>query len=304
MDNEIFQEFILDAMELLGTAEDCFLKIEKGESVADHYDVIYRCFDSIKGASGMFDFQNVSIATHKAEDYLQGLKNSSNMHQPQIDYFITFIDIARRCIQGSDNHSAIDLQIPVVGIKYLDESSAELVKHTLSHQGQGPLDAQEKEKFLFDIDLLKEQLKSRYEPVVMIVDDEVGAHKLISKMISTKCLIINALNVNQANTILGICKPHLIISDIKMPGESGLDLLKHMSQSFKDIPVIIISGNPSIETAINALNGGAVHFLEKPFNKNELQNAINKGLLLRMKNYIYEMRKSKLSYPRNSPPTG
>jgi two-component system C4-dicarboxylate transport response regulator DctD len=110
------------------------------------------------------------------------------------------------------------------------------------------------------------------------------------KMISDNFLIISALSVAQANTILNICSPHIIISDIKMPGESGLDLLKYVSQKLQDIPVIIISGNPSIETTISALNIGAVHFLEKPFNKKDLQGAIKKGLMKRFKNYIYEMK--------------
>jgi len=75
-----------------------------------------------------------------------------------------------------------------------------------------------------------------------------------------------------------------------MPGQSGIDLLKTLSQNLPSIPVIMISGNPSTQTAIEALNNGAHYFLEKPFSKADLQIVTKKGLMKRMKNYIIEMK--------------
>lgn len=293
MDKEIFEEFVQDSTELLDITEDCFCKLSKGESVNEHYDKIYRCLHSIKGASGMFDLINVANATHRAEDLLQIIKSKGTIDQKQIDYFMKFIDTARDHISRNDKSSTIDLPLPSTTLAPPPSKSPTPAILTLAINDKSEEQIQKAPKddsFLFDIDQLKEELKSNYKPIILIVDDEVSVHKLVKKMITTDSLIISAINVSQASAILKLCHPHLVITDIKMPGESGIDLLKILSKNFSNIPVVMISGNPSAQTTIEALNNGALYFLEKPFSKADLQTVTKKGLMKRMKNYIAEMK--------------
>jgi CheY-like chemotaxis protein len=294
MDNQFSQDFFLDTVELLNIIEDSFFKIEKGERFEDHFDQIFRCLHSLKGISGMFDFSNISNATHVAEGLLKDIQKKGKIDQQHIDYFIAFVDLVKNRIQANDMTSKIAIQLVEQKLpppttekeKSLSEASVELhldLKTDL-------LTGYENENFLFDLEMMRQVVKSNYRPVILLVDDEEGIHKVIKRMIKMDSLIIDALNVKQAKCILSFCDPHLVITDVKMPGESGIDLLKDIAKKHVNIPVIMISGNATTPSTIDSFNNGAFHFLEKPFNKKDLNDAIKKGLLKRMRNYIAEMK--------------
>ena len=72
--------------------------------------------------------------------------------------------------------------------------------------------------------------------------------------------LIEALNEDQ---------PDLIISDIKMPGMHGYDLLKHIKNNYEKIPVIIMTAFTDMQAAIDAYGGGAFEYIPKPFDLDE-----------------------------------
>jgi chemotaxis protein histidine kinase CheA len=297
MNNNFLQDFFLDSVELLNIIEDSFFKIEKGERFEDHFDQIFRSLHSLKGISGMFDFSNISNATHVAEGLLKDIQKKGKINQRHIDYFIAFIDQVKNCIQSNDMTSKIDIQLveqklppPITEKeKSLSEASVELHLDLKTDLFAGC----ENEKFLFDLEMMRQVVKSNFKPMILVVDDEEAIHKLLKKMIKMDSLIIDVLNAKQAKCILSFCDPHLVITDVKMPGESEIDLLKDIAKKHVNIPVIMISGNATTSTSIDSLNNGAFHFLEKPFDKKDLNDAIKKGLLKRMKNYIAEMKNHK-----------
>jgi FixJ family two-component response regulator/signal transduction histidine kinase len=69
-----------------------------------------------------------------------------------------------------------------------------------------------------------------------------------------------------------------IVSDVRMPGLSGLDLQASLAQAGRDLPMVFISGHGDVATAAHAMKAGAVHFLAKPFTKNELLGAVAEAL--------------------------
>jgi RNA polymerase sigma factor (sigma-70 family) len=69
-----------------------------------------------------------------------------------------------------------------------------------------------------------------------------------------------------------------IVSDIKMPGMSGLHLLEKLRQAGIDLPVIIITGYGDVPVAVAAMKGGAVDFIEKPFNEQLLLDSVQNAL--------------------------
>lgn len=71
-----------------------------------------------------------------------------------------------------------------------------------------------------------------------------------------------------------------LLLDVRMPGMSGLELQEHLNQHQIRLPVIIITGHGDVHMAVRAMKAGAVDFIEKPFNDEELLDAIRNALVL------------------------
>jgi two-component system, LuxR family, response regulator FixJ len=74
------------------------------------------------------------------------------------------------------------------------------------------------------------------------------------------------------------CKPVCVVSDVRMPGMSGLDLQRALKAQGKDVPVILITGHGDITMAVTAMKEGAFDFIEKPYNAEYLIARIEKAL--------------------------
>src|SRR5690606_29909791 len=70
----------------------------------------------------------------------------------------------------------------------------------------------------------------------------------------------------------------LLITDLQMPGIHGMELVKYVSEHYPHIPVLVITGYPSVDGAIDAIRSGAIDYLVKPFTKDELTLALSKSL--------------------------
>jgi DNA-binding NtrC family response regulator len=73
----------------------------------------------------------------------------------------------------------------------------------------------------------------------------------------------------------------LVITDMKMPGIGGLELVRHVRENFEDTQVVMITGYPSIDSAVEAVKSGADEYLAKPFTDEELLSAVEKVLTRR-----------------------
>src|SRR5690606_22421843 len=69
---------------------------------------------------------------------------------------------------------------------------------------------------------------------------------------------------------------NLLITDLQMPGINGIELLKYVQEHFPKVPKLVITGYPSVNTAVEAGRAGAVDYLAKPFTTEELRTAISK----------------------------
>lgn len=101
---------------------------------------------------------------------------------------------------------------------------------------------------------------------ILVVDDEVGIRELLSEILFDEGYLVHlAENAQQARAFrLNQC-PDLVLLDIWMPDMDGLALLKEWSaQQLLTMPVVMMSGHGTIETALEAIRVGATDFLEKP----------------------------------------
>jgi FixJ family two-component response regulator len=72
--------------------------------------------------------------------------------------------------------------------------------------------------------------------------------------------------------------PACLVLDVRLPGQSGLDLQRELATSNRDLPIIFITGHGDIPMSVQAMKGGAIEFLTKPFRDQDLLDAIQVGL--------------------------
>ena len=115
---------------------------------------------------------------------------------------------------------------------------------------------------------------------IFVVDDEVGIRELLSEILYDEGHTIElAENAAQARAARLRMRPDLVLLDIWMPDTDGVTLLKEWgSQGLLDMPVIMMSGHATIDTAVEATRIGAIDFLEKPITLQRLLKTISTGL--------------------------
>lgn len=116
---------------------------------------------------------------------------------------------------------------------------------------------------------------------ILVVDDELGIRDLLLEILHDEGHTVElAENANQARSLLTIFGPDLVLLDIWMPDTDGISLLKEWTANkLLTMPVIMMSGHSTIETAIEATRLGAKSFLEKPITLQKLLTAVEQGLV-------------------------
>lgn len=115
---------------------------------------------------------------------------------------------------------------------------------------------------------------------ILVVDDEVGIRELLSEILFDEGYQVHlAENAAQARAYRNEHEPDLVLLDIWMPETDGVALLKEwVEQDLLTMPVVMMSGHGTIETAVEATRIGAVDFLEKPIALQKLLSTIAKAI--------------------------
>ncbi len=125
-------------------------------------------------------------------------------------------------------------------------------------------------------------MKTADQPVVHIVDDDSAIRDSLAFLLGTEGLTTKVYKSGPAlladiKTIKGGC----IITDVRMPGMSGIDLMRRLAETGVAVPVIIITGHGDVPLAVEAMRGGAADFIEKPFDDTliirSVRNALRSG---------------------------
>jgi len=115
---------------------------------------------------------------------------------------------------------------------------------------------------------------------ILVVDDELGIRDLLLEILNDEGHSVDlAENAAQARAFRAEQRPDLVLLDIWMPDTDGVTLLKEWAATgLLDMPVIMMSGHATIDTAVEATRIGAMAFLEKPITLQKLLQAVEKGL--------------------------
>ena len=114
--------------------------------------------------------------------------------------------------------------------------------------------------------------------IALIEDDEAALDSL--RLLLERCgMAVEGFGSGEAFfASLDRCKPVCVVSDVRMPGMSGLDLQRTLKAEGKDVPVILITGHGDIAMAVTAMKEGAFDFIEKPYDAEYLIARIEKAL--------------------------
>jgi len=116
-------------------------------------------------------------------------------------------------------------------------------------------------------------------PIVFVVDDDAGVRKSIRELLISVGLAVETFESAQSFLdAFDAARPGCLVLDVRMARMSGLALEAKLAEMGADIPIVFISGHGDISMAVNAIKRGAVDFVPKPYQEQQLLDAVNEAL--------------------------
>mgnify|MGYP002638063920 CR=1 FL=1 len=117
------------------------------------------------------------------------------------------------------------------------------------------------------------------EPIIYVIDDDEAVRHSLEFLLKTAGIVARSFESAKAFlAVLPEVHSGCVITDVRMPDITGIDLLRQLKDSHPDLPVIVITGHGDISLAVEAMKIGAVDFLEKPFDDDQLIAAVRAAL--------------------------
>ena len=130
------------------------------------------------------------------------------------------------------------------------------------------------------------------QDIVWVIDDDRSIRWVLEKALTQADMAVKSFDsANEIAELLERQRPDVVISDIRMPGVSGLELLKTIHSKAPDIPVIIITAHTDLESAVASYRGGAFEYMPKPFDVDEAVRLTRRA--------IEHRRRQKVEAPSN-----
>ncbi|MEN3333917.1 MAG: cyclic di-GMP phosphodiesterase [Blastocatellia bacterium] len=113
---------------------------------------------------------------------------------------------------------------------------------------------------------------------ILIVDDEEPIRRLLAMYLSDDYTCVTAGSADEATMLLGSSCFNLVITDITMPGTSGIELCQYVHKAFPETVVVMVSGMTDIQYAIEAMRHGAFDYVTKPFDLTQVLISVDRAL--------------------------
>ncbi len=122
-------------------------------------------------------------------------------------------------------------------------------------------------------------MTEKHKERILAVDDSLITLEVLQRnLVASGYEVLTCSDVHQSVTLLEQASYDLVITDLKMPGISGLDLVRHVRHNHRETEIMMITGYPSLDGAVEAVKAGAEQYLAKPFTDEELLTAVRKVL--------------------------
>ena len=130
-------------------------------------------------------------------------------------------------------------------------------------------------------------MEPRTEKVkVLVVDDEEGPREALRMILKDEYEVYTAASGEEALKRMLEKGVDIIALDIKMPKTNGLELLQNIKKSVPDVEVFLVTGFPSVSTAVEAIQSGAYDYVIKPFDRDAVQAVVRRGINRRNQNML------------------
>jgi FixJ family two-component response regulator len=117
------------------------------------------------------------------------------------------------------------------------------------------------------------------DPSVLVIDDDPEFRESVARLLEAV-----GLQTRQFSSVPDFLRadppegPTCLVLDVRMPGRSGLDLQRDLAASNRQVPIIFITAHADVPMSVQAMKGGAIEFLTKPFRDQDLLDAVQNGL--------------------------
>ncbi len=137
---------------------------------------------------------------------------------------------------------------------------------------------------------------------VLVVDDDLASRELLRKGLSPAGFdVSSAPSADEALRVLNGSDVGVVLTDVNMPGSSGIELCRRVAELHPDVPTIVVTGFGSLQTAVEAMRAGAYDFITKPFDLDAVGLAIERAL--RHRELRDEVRRLRLEVSHARPAT-
>ena len=295
LDDSMFDEFKIEAGEMLDESEDLLLEIDKGEAFEPRYNGIFRAFHSLKGAAGMFGLEDLQKHMHSLESLFEKMKAVGNLSKAQVDYFLTGVDEAKNFLNGAAiTFEALaekeflvlgdeNIQLSDVESESVSEYSGEDDEYEYEYE-YVEVDDEEVEaapdNFSEYIAQSSQTLDAEIKARVIIIDDEEDIVDILSMMMEDSGYeVFSFTNGHHLLEEISEISPDIILSDISMPEMSGLELLDKVNEVMPHVPIIFISAFISKKIMLEGLSKGVFSYIEKPFQEQHVVPIVTQAIL-------------------------
>ena len=120
------------------------------------------------------------------------------------------------------------------------------------------------------------------QPHILLIDDEAIALSNLKHVFEREGYTVTACRSGEDGlAAMQTTEFDLVLTDLKMPGIDGMDILRHVRTTLPEVPVIMITGHATLDSAVDAMKAGAYHYIAKPFRLAEAREVVRGALELR-----------------------
>ena len=112
------------------------------------------------------------------------------------------------------------------------------------------------------------------DATIFIVDDDLSVRRSLARLLMSAGYDVVTCATADEFLALDLARPACLVTDVRMPGMTGLDLLEALRSSGRDLPIILSSGDADAATAAQASARGAFRFVSKPFDPDDLRAVV------------------------------
>ncbi|MFC1631474.1 response regulator [Candidatus Omnitrophota bacterium] len=125
--------------------------------------------------------------------------------------------------------------------------------------------------------------EQKHTHTILVVDDEPGPRQAIQMILQDKYNVLTCDNAQEAMDVINLGMVDIVFLDIRMPGFDGVEFLSQLKETATDVEIALITGYPSTQSAIRAMQHGAYDYVIKPFDKNKIEKVAQIGIKRRTK---------------------